>query len=102
VLVRNAIPLAIVTVFMSISLFLSYNIKYVIFPVGFPFILLFTWGLVSVPLVPILLLLEFVVLSNLLGSADIASRSRELTFTLIAILMGAVSIIVFLIVRNMS
>ena len=99
-LTANAIPLSIVTILMSIPLFLSYYIKYVKFPEGFPFIFFFTWGLVSVPLVPILLVFEIVVLGNLLGSARLENRSRVLAFTLVATLSAVTSIIVFLIVRN--
>lgn len=102
VLTDNAIPLAVLTMIMSVPLFLSYNIKYIIFPKGLPFAFLYFWGLASVPAVPILLVLEIVVLSNLLGFTEIGGRSRELAYTIVAIFAAVASIAVFLIVRNFS
>ena len=98
---RNSVILSIFTMVMSIPLFLSYQIKYVLFPAGFPFVFFFSWRLVSVPLVPILLLLEILVLGQmLLGPARIGSLARELVFTFAAIFTAVASIIVFLIVRS--
>src|SRR5215813_14238064 len=102
ILTDNAIPLAVLAIIMSIPLLLSYNIKYIIFSQGLPFAFLYFWGLASVVLVPILLLLEIVVLGNLLGSTEIRGGSRELTYTLVAIFAAVASIAVFLIVRNLS
>ena len=87
---------------MSIPRLLSYQIKYVKLPDGFLFILFFTWGLISVPTVLILLVLEIVVLGNLIGLARIENRSRGRAFTLLASLAALTSIGVFLVVRNLT
>jgi len=65
-LVENSIALAIITIIMSIPLFLSYNIKHVLFPEGLPFVFLFSWGLLSV----------FLVDSNILQSTTISTSKR--------------------------
>lgn len=98
-LTANSIPLAIFTMIMSIPLFLSYNIKHLVFPKGLLFAWLFFWGLASVSLVPILLILEIVVLSNLLASTEASDWSRQLTYTVLAIFVSIASIGVFLFVR---
>jgi hypothetical protein len=46
---------ALGTIFMSVPLLLSFNIKYQWFPEGVGYLLLFYWGLLSVFVVPILL-----------------------------------------------
>ena len=87
---------------MSIPLFLSYNVKYFVFPEGLPFAFLYVWFLASVFFVPILLLLEIVVLGNLLGFTEIRRKARALTYTLVAIFAAVTSIAAFLVVRNLS
>ncbi len=84
---------------MSIPLLLSYNIKNLVFPEGLLFAWLFFWSLASVPLVPILLVIEIVVLTKLRASRQTASCVRQLTCTVVAIIVSLASIAVFLIVR---
>lgn len=99
ILIENSIMLAIITIIMSIPLFLSYNIKHVVFPEGLPFVILFSWGLVSVFLVPILLLVEIGVLCSLLLSSELSVGSTQVAYTSFAIFVAAGSIAVFLFVR---
>jgi len=99
ILVENSKVLAIITVIMSIPLFLSYNIKHVLFPEGLPFVFLFSWGLVSVFLVPILLLIEIVVLWTLLQSPGDNLGSIHVMYTICSICVAILSIAVFYVVR---
>jgi hypothetical protein len=101
-LIDIAIPLAILTMIMTIPLFLSYNIKYVVFPEGLTFGLLYFWGLASVGLVPILLIVEILVLTNILRSSEIYGRSRRLRYTFVAISLALTSYTVFLVVRKLG
>jgi hypothetical protein len=101
-LIENSRALAIVTMIMSLPLFLSYNIKYAVFPEGLLFAYLFFWGLASVPLVPTLLLVEIVVLCNLMVSPNVRPGSVQVIYTLSAIFLATASIVVFLYVRSLS
>jgi len=53
--------LAVATIVMSIPLFASYPIKHTLFP-GYAFVAMFTWGLIAVLAVPILLGCEFLII----------------------------------------
>lgn len=98
-LIDNSMTIAIITMIMSIPLFLSYNIKHVVFPEGLTFVFFFSWGLVSVPTVPILLLIELVVLRHLLAYPEATAGSAQVIYTACAIFVAIAAIAVFLFVR---
>ncbi len=85
---------------MSIPLFLSYNIKYGVFPDGMPYVLLFTWGLLSVIAVPILLFIESVVIFRIVKSSDIADKKSLLILNAVAMTIASIAGLIFVIVRN--
>jgi hypothetical protein len=73
-------PVTLLTMFMSIPLFLSFNIKYQWFPQGTAYALLYFWGLLSVLVVPALLLLEIILLIYIhLTSTQRGNQSRLCT-----------------------
>lgn len=92
--------LPVATITMSIPLFLSYNIKYFVFPEGVPYVLLFTWGLLSVIAVPILLFIECVVTFRIVKSSYIADKGSLLILNTVAITVASIAGIIFLIVSN--
>jgi hypothetical protein len=92
--------MCVLTMFMSLPLLLSYNIKFLIFPHGLSFLILFYWGLVSVFVVPILLVWQGVGITQLFKSAERRSRSRELICRLLASGVAVISLIIFFIVRS--
>jgi hypothetical protein len=87
---------------MSIPLFLSYNIKYFVFPEGMPYVLLFTWGLLSVIAVPILLFIECFVTLRIVKSAYIANKKSLLVVNVVAIIIASIAGLIFVVVRNGS
>ena len=94
--------LPVATITMSIPLFLSYNIKYGVFPEGYPYVLLFTWGLVSVIAVPILLLIECFVTVLIFKSEYIANKKSLLIVNVVAIIIASIAGLIFVVVRNGS
>jgi hypothetical protein len=94
--------LPVATITMSIPLFLSYNIKYGVFPQGVPYVILFTWGLLSVIAVPILLLIECFVILRILKSAYIANKKSLLIVNAVAIIIASIAGLIFVVVRNGS
>lgn len=92
--------LALLTVVMSIPLLLSYNIKYQKFPEGLAYGLLFYWGLLSVFVVPVLLILGLVTSTRIFVSSEASSKSSLLAWNLSGILVGAIAEVVFMAARN--
>ena len=88
------------TVVMSIPLLLSYNIKYQRFPEGLAYGLLFYWGLLSVFVVPVLLILGLVTSTRVFLSSDASSKSSLLAWSLSGVLVGATAEVVFIAARN--
>jgi len=84
---------------MSIPLVLSYNIKYFVFPEGYPYVILYTWGLLSVFLVPILLLVECVLTFRMVASRDITDRRSSIVWHILAISIASIAELTFIIVR---
>jgi hypothetical protein len=83
--------------FMSIPLFASYPIKHTLFPPGYAFVAMFTWGLIAVPIVPVLLGCElFLILIACRRHAALAQFRIHEFAAIIAILAEAV----FLYVRS--
>ena len=88
--------LAVATIVMSIPLFASYPIKHTLFP-GYAFVATFTWGLIAVPAVSILLSCEFlIILIALRRHTDRAQMRIHEFAAIIAILAEGV----FLFVRS--
>jgi hypothetical protein len=89
--------LAVATVFMSVPLLASYQIKHWPFGPGYGFVALYVWGLIAVPVLPVLLLSELaLILITLRRHAD---RIAVRTHTFAAIL-GVSAEAVFLYVRS--
>lgn len=88
------------TIAMSIPLLLSYNIKHLVFPEGYRYVILYTWGLLSVLVVPILLLLECVVTFCIVASESIGNRRSALFWNILAISIAAIAELTFIIVRK--
>ena len=84
---------------MSIPLILSYNIKYVVFPEGWPYIMLYTWGLLSVIIVPILLLAECLIIIRILTSQYIVRGRPSFIWHILAITIALISELIFLMVK---
>jgi len=95
----NSLPLVILTIVMSVPLLLSYNIRYVIFPEGLPFAILYAWGLVSVFVVPILFLTEVILVWRLARSSETSDRKSKLKYSFAAMSVAFISLVVFLVVR---
>lgn len=91
--------LPIITIAMSIPLLLSYNIKHFAFPAGYPYVVLYTWGLLSVLIVPILLLVECVVTFRIVVS-EFTDRRSALFWNILAISIALIAELTFVIVRN--
>jgi uncharacterized BrkB/YihY/UPF0761 family membrane protein len=94
--------LATMTTVMSIPLLLSYNIKYFAFPKGYPYVVLYTWGLLSVLVIPGLLIGEFIAIHRILTSQSVAKKRASLVWNILAMSLAAISEVVFLIVRYSS
>jgi hypothetical protein len=94
--------LSVATITMSIPLLLSYNIKYGVFPEGMPYVFLYTWGLLSVIAVPILLFTECVVTLRLIKSPYIADKKSLLVLNVVAMTIASIAGLIFVIVRNGS
>ena len=94
--------LPVATITMSIPLFLSYNIKYGVFPEGVPYVILFTWGLLSVIAVPILLFIECFVILRIVKSAHIANKKSLLIVNVVAIITASIAGLICFVVRNGS
>ena len=92
--------IALATSIISIPLLLSYNIKYQKFPEGLPYFFLYFWGLLSVLVTPVLLLLSVVTTVRIVISSNPANRSRSVAWNLFGILVGAVAEIIFIAARN--
>jgi hypothetical protein len=92
--------LATTTIVMSVPLLLSYNIKYFVFPEGYAYVILYTWGLLSVFLVPILLLAEVVSTFRIVASRNIAQRRPSIFWDILAMGVALIAEVTFLIVRN--
>jgi hypothetical protein len=92
--------LPIITIAMSIPLLLSYNIKHFAFPAGYPYVVLYTWGLLSVLIVPILLLIECVVTFRILFSQYVGHRRSALFWNILALGVASIAELTFIIVRN--
>jgi hypothetical protein len=89
--------LAMATIFMSIPLFASYPIKHTMFPAGYGFVAMYTWGLIAVLVLPVLLLGEIgVVLIVLRRHADRISIRTHAFAAIVAILAETI----FLYVRS--
>ena len=86
---------------MSVPLLLSYNIRYVVFPEGLSFALLYFWGLISVFVVPILFLIEVILVWRLARSSEKSDRKSKLQYSFAAMSVAFVSFVVFLIVRTL-
>jgi hypothetical protein len=84
---------------MSVPLLLSYNIKYFVFPEGYPYVILYTWGLLSVLLVPLLLLVECVLTFRILASRGITRRPSSIIWDILAISIASIAELIFIIVR---
>lgn len=90
-----------ITIAMSIPLLLSYNIKHLVFPAGYPYVVLYTWGLMSVLIVPILLLVECVVTFRIVVASEyIADRTSALFWNILAISIASIAELTFIIVRS--
>jgi hypothetical protein len=72
---NNSRGLPVAAMLFSIPLFFTYPIKHVLFPEGLPFVIMYTWGLVAVVAVPILLVAEFVVSFRIFMSAPASSHA---------------------------
>ena len=91
------IPVA--TIVMSIPLLLSYNIKYVAFPEGMPYVFLFTWGLLSVFILPLLLFAEFILIVHVIKSPYSVNQKPLLVLNILATAIASIAELTFVIVR---
>jgi hypothetical protein len=89
--------LAFATMFMSIPLFASYPIKHTMFPLGYVFVAAFTWGLVAVPTLPVLLNCELLLILIALRRHTPLARFR---IHQLAVIIAILSEAVFLYVRS--
>lgn len=88
-----------VTIGMSIPLLLSYNIKYLVFPSGYPYVILYTWGLFSVLIVPILLIVECVVTFRIV-TQYVAEQRGFLLWNILAMSIAVIAELTFIVVRH--
>jgi hypothetical protein len=90
--------LSALTVLMSIPLLLSYNIKYQWFlAIGYG--LLFFWGLLSVFVVPILLLMGLTITFLIVKSSH-ESKPDLLRWNLAGVFLAVVAELIFIAARN--
>jgi hypothetical protein len=92
---------SLLTVVISIPLFLSYNIKYQRFPEGIPYVLLYTSGLLSVWVTPVLVLLGLVVCVRILQRSGAPDRAACLAWNVPGVLVAVIAEVVFIMVRRM-
>ena len=91
---------ALLTIFVSIPLLLSYNIKYFKFPQGLPYLFLYFGGLLSVFLTPALLLVSVITTIRIFMSSNPSNRSSSLAWNLFGILVGVVAEVIFIAARQ--
>jgi hypothetical protein len=91
--------LPIITIAMSIPLLLSYNIKHLVFPDGYAYVILYTWGLSSVLIVPILLIVECVVTFRIV-TQYVAEQRGFLVWNILAISIAVIAELTFIVVRH--
>jgi hypothetical protein len=92
--------LALLTVVMSIPLLLSFNIKYVWFPQGLPYIFLYSWGLLSVLVTPVLMLLGIITTIHIWLSSDVKSKASLFAWNSLGLCVGIIAELVFVAARN--
>lgn len=90
--------IALLTVVMSIPLLLSYSIKYGWFPQGLPFLFLFFWGLLSVWVVPLLLVVDLAFVLWISGSSDV-SKKPFLRWNLLGLAIAVMAELMFVAAR---
>ncbi len=86
--------LAVLTVAMSIPLFFTYAIKHTLFPQGYLFVFMYSAGLISVIVVPVLLVIEGALLFVFWQSRNIARWHA------VALAVAVLAETVFLIARE--
>ena len=86
--------LAALTIIMSVPLFASYQIKHVLFSPGYLFVTLYTWGLIAVLLVPVLLVIEIIFVVVALRR-NASSRVVGLHAVAIAVAVSAEALFLF-------
>jgi hypothetical protein len=91
--------LAITTLLMSIPLLLSYNLKFGPFPQGIPYVLVWSWAVVSFFAVPVLLAFECVV-AGWIALKAVGVDRKVLSWHYIAIPLAIIAEIIALYVRR--
>jgi len=92
--------IALLTVVMSIPLLLSFNIKYVWFPQGLPYIFLYSWGLLSVFVTPALVLLGFVTTIRIWHSSEASNKTSLFAWNSLGMFVGVIAEVIFIAARN--
>ncbi len=89
--------ITIVTALFSIPLFFTYQIKHTLFPQGYLFVFMFSAGLISVLIVPVLLLLEVIMVVVSTKRGELRIRLWHIGGTVIAGFAEGI----FLVARNL-
>ena len=92
--------IASLTVVMSIPFLLSFNIKYVWFPQGLPYVFLYSWGLLSVFVTPALVLLGFVTTIRIWLSSEGSSKSSLIAWNSLGLFVRVIAEVIFFVARN--
>jgi hypothetical protein len=92
--------IASLTVVMSVPLLLSFNIKYVWFPQGPTYIFLYFWGLLSVLVTPVLLLLGIVTTIHIWLSSDAKNKASLFAWNSLGLCVGIIAELIFVAARN--
>ena len=79
---------------MNVPLLLSSNIKHQKFPQGLPYLFLYFWGLLSVFVTPVLLLVSVITTIRIFMSSNPPNRSSPLAWNLFGVLVGMVAEVV--------
>ena len=97
---RTVKNIALFTSFMSVPLLLSYNIKDQKFPQGLPYLFLYFWGLLSLFVTPVLLVVSVMTTIRIFMSSNPSNRSSSLAWNLCGVLVGVVAEVIFIAARN--
>jgi Zn-dependent protease with chaperone function len=92
--------LAGLTIFFGLPLYFTRFIRETRFAEGFPFVFVYTWGLVAVVVLPVLLLAELYLLVWGRSRASEASEQSFVLFGSLAFCFGLVAECIFILARR--
>jgi hypothetical protein len=92
--------LAGLTIFFGLPLYFTKFIRETRFAEGFPFVFIYTWGLLAVVALPVFLLTQLYFLARALRRGSEASERRSLFFNSFAFCFGLIAECIFILARR--